>query len=62
MPIDMSGAIADVFTALNAGNYINPDDIARMNNLFNSIVNDLLDLALYSHEGEWEGQVLFIPL
>jgi hypothetical protein len=28
MPIDMSGAIADVFTALNAGNYINPDDIA----------------------------------
>ena len=27
-----------------------------------TIVNDLLDLALFSHEGEWEGQVLFIPL
>lgn len=26
------------------------------------VVEDLLDLALFSIEGEWEGQVVFVPL
>ena len=26
------------------------------------VVEDLLDLALFSLDGEWEGQVIFVPL
>jgi hypothetical protein len=36
--------------------------IAQRNALMGTIVQDLLDLALLSLEGEWEGQIVFLPL
>jgi len=26
------------------------------------VIEDLLDLALFSFDGEWEGRVVFVPL
>ena len=36
--------------------------IAQRHAPIGTVVEDVLDLALFSLEGEWEGQILILPL